>query len=208
MIGLVGAQRTGKTTLARAFAQAQGIPFVATSASEVMRRLDLDPKVDYPLEVRLVAQETILAAFKIQYQQARATSSLFIADRTPIDLAAYMLADVQRSTLASQPQLVERVGKYLESCMLACSEFFSVIVLVQPGIKTAEEEGKAPACPIHMEHINSLAMGLLFDDRMLSQRYMVPRAITDLEQRVKALRNATSSVIESDKAIKQSRVYH
>ena len=46
MIGLVGSHRTGKTTLARAFAEDSGIPFVETSTAEVFRRLGYDPKVD------------------------------------------------------------------------------------------------------------------------------------------------------------------
>lgn len=208
MIGLSGAHRTGKSTLAQAFAQAQGIPFVATSASEVFQRMGLDPKVDYPVTLRYAIQEMILAAFEAQYTAASKLSRMFIADRTPLDLASYMLADIQRATLHEQETQAEAVVDYVTRCMKAASQHFSMIVLVQPGIKPVEAEGKAPACPAYMEHLNLLMLGMMADARFIVPAYKMPRTTIDLDERLFALHESVKSVIEANAAAKPFRLFH
>lgn len=202
MIGACGAHRCGKTTLAQAFAEQHNIPFVRTSGTEVFALIGKDPKVDYPIEDRIVIQEAILFAFERQYAAARSMSPVWISDRTPIDLASYMLADVKRGTFAGQPGLAEMVNGYVSRCIEATNQWFSTVVLVQPGIKLVEEAGKAPACPAFIEHLNALQLGLLLDERLLSRHYMIPRKVTDLTDRVDAVKNAVEC---SNKAIQMHR---
>lgn len=209
MIGLSGPNGTGKSTLAQAFAQEEQIPFVATSASEVFRRMDLDPKADYPFEIRMLMQETLLMVFDRQYEEAAKLSSLFISDRTPIDLASYLLADVQRSALVESPEMALRVTQYVEKCFKSASRFFSTIILVQPGIQTSLiREGKAPSCPAYQEHLNTIQLGLLCDERNMGQRYVIPRRITDLERRVDAVRLMSRAAFNANEALKSSRIWH
>lgn len=197
MIGLTGAHRTGKTTLAEAFAQAVGIAFVRTSGSEVFRIIGRDPKAEYPIEERIAIQEGILYAFEKQYAHAASVSPVFVADRCPIDLAGYMLADVQRSTLAGDPDVAVMVNDYVRRCLESTNRWFGTVVLVQPGIALVEAEGKAPACLAFMEHLNALQAGLLVDERFESLHFMMPRRVTNLAQRVEALRNASLSALQS-----------
>jgi predicted ATPase len=208
VIGLCGAQRVGKSTLARRFAQTQGIPFVETSTSAVFDAMGLDPKAEYPIAVRQLIQEQILTTLEAQYTQAAKTSRMFVTDRTPIDMASYMLADIQRSTLVDQQKHALAVCDYVERCIKSTAQFFSVVVLVQPGIQVIEAAGKAPGCPAFMEHFNLLLIGLLGDSRNVVPRYAIPRSMTDLEQRLFALHGAVKGTIEASAAMMEGRVIH
>ncbi|QFZ84545.1 AAA family ATPase [Variovorax paradoxus] len=188
-LALVGAHRTGKSTLARAFAQKHDIPFVQTGATEVFKALGLDPKAEYPIAERIAIQAAILSAFEAQWLDAMARSTFFISDRSPIDLASYLLADVTRQTLTGQPEVAKAVNYYVKRCIESANRFFATIVLVQPGIALVEEEGKAPACPAYMEHLNALQLGLLTDSRLESRNYSIRRGYLDLDVRIQCLEN-------------------
>ena len=208
MIGLVGCNGVGKTTLAKAFALKQDIPFVATSTSAVFERLGMDPKAEYSFAVRLQIQEAILTALEGQYALARKSSALFIADRTPFDLAAYTLADIQRSTLHGDQETTAAAMNYVQRCFKAAAENFSVIALVQPGIALVERDGKAQSCPAFMEHFNAIAFGLLVDERNEVQRFMIPRSVLSVEARVMALSNAAAHALKTNEAVKEAMVFH
>lgn len=200
-LGLTGAQRTGKTTLADAFAKAQNMPLVRTSATEVFAILGKDPKVEYPIGERIAIQESILLAFEGLYSKAGKTAPVWVADRTPLDLAGYMLADVQRSTLADQPEVARMVNGYVQRCLEATNRWFSTVVLVQPGIALVEEAGKAPACPAFIEHFNTLQLGFLVDPRLKVTSYVIPRRYTDLQDRMDSISKAVENNL--DKAQRQ-----
>lgn len=205
MLGLTGPHRTGKTTLAQAYAQRHGIPFVKTSATEVFTRLGRDPAVDYPIEERLAIQEAILHAFEKQYAAACRISSFWVADRTPIDMASYMLADVSREALAGKPELSMMVDSYVNRCIEATNSWFSVVALIQPGIKLVAAEGKAPICVSYMRHLNILQKGLLVDGKLGIRHFVMPSTILDLEERMKNLDFAMEKAINDAKAASQAR---
>lgn len=205
MIGLSGAHRTGKTTLGMEFAKQMGIPFVRTSATEVFAAIERDPKADYPIAERIGIQEAILYAFERQYAYAREQAGTFIADRTPIDLASYMIADVQRTTTAEMPEVATLINDYVERCLVSASQWFSVIVLVQPGITLVEAPGKAPACPAYIEHLNFAQKGLMMDPRLLAKPYFIPRTVLDLQGRVDSVKNAIEHATDFAKAIAKRR---
>lgn len=192
MFGLTGAQRTGKSTLARVFSENTGVPALYTSAREVFAELSLNPKVDYPLEVRLGIQRRILDSFDKQYRSVE--GGVFIADRTPIDMMAYTLADIQRGNV---PQKLEKeFEQYMADCIALSNSTFSILAIVQPGIPLADEEGKAPATFAYMEHINILIMGLVVSEAVESAHYYIPRAMLGVEQRVEAMKFAVKRTQE------------
>lgn len=196
-IALTGGHRTGKTTLARAFAEAEGLTFVQTGTTQVFELLGKDPKADYPVGERLAIQEAILFALEKQYAAAATLGPVFIADRCPVDLAGYMLADVQRSTLAGEPAIADMVNDYVRRCIESTNRWFATVVLVQPGIALVEASGKAPACPAYIEHLNLIQSGLLVDERLQSRHYLIPRRYTSLQQRVESVRSAALHAIEA-----------
>lgn len=209
MIGISGSHRSGKTTLAMAFAKQQQLLFVQTSATEVFKAAGLDPKGVLTITQRIVIQEAMLKVFEDHYAAAAGKSSvgLFVTDRTPIDLAAYLLAEVNQHTTAElDPELVSFAVSYVRRCILATNRWFSTVVILQPGLQVVEAEGKARGCPLFMEHLNSLMLGLVLDERLESRHYFIPRKYVRLEDRLSALKNAVSHGVQSFEIKKQGGI--
>jgi hypothetical protein len=183
MIGLCGAHRTGKSTLAGAFSEEAGVPVLYTKLSGVFANAGLDPKADYKLSLRLDLQRRMLECLERQYRSV--DGGIFVTDRTPLDLMAYTLADVQRANVPSELEGV--IERYLDDCIDVSNAVFSILVVVQPGIKPVEASGKAPATYAYTEHINSLMMGLAVSEAVQSAHYYIPREMTELKQRVECL---------------------
>jgi hypothetical protein len=177
------------------------VPFVATSASEVFASMGLDPKADYPLEMRFLIQSVMLDTFTAQYEGAARESAVFVVDRTPLDLASYMLADVNRSELADKPDVARLINAYVGECLKATTRFFSEVYLVQPGIKVTEEKGKAPGCPAYMEHLNTILIGLAHDERSMVSCYPIPREMTNLQARVDFVIETRGNLVEMQELI-------
>jgi hypothetical protein len=201
-IGLTGAHRTGKSTLAKAFAEQQKVPFLQTLASKTFKRLSLDPKRDYSLSERLYVQHHILDDCRAVYAQAG--MDRFVTDRTPIDMMAYTLADVTRENV-TQP-LAKIIESYMKECFDVCNAYFPMLFVVQPGIALVEAEGKAPANVAYVEHINSLIMGLVIDDRYLGNHFYLPRTTTGLQDRVMALQFSYNRMAERHMMTKQAAI--
>jgi hypothetical protein len=181
-IGLCGSHRTGKTTLAEAISQKSGMPFVKTSTSEVFKEHGLDPSKSMDFQKRLWIQYKILdAAEKLWYAKNRK----FITDRTPLDMAAYTLADIQGATEIDFFEL----EKYLERCFKTTNELFKILVLIQPGIPLMHEEGKAALNEGYLEHLNYLILGLCNDNRVKSRFVFLNRNVTTMEDRINLILN-------------------
>lgn len=195
MIGLVGAHRTGKTTLARKFSEKTGMPFVETSSSAVFKQMGYSPKVDYDFGTRLVIQNAILDDAVGKYREH---TGMFVTDRTPLDMLAYTMADVQRENLT--PEQTKQFVKYFHRCFEETNKRFMCLTLVQPGIEIVEEEGKAPANPSYMEHLNSLMLGFLVGEFNSTPHFYLPRTTKDLDERVSALEFVTNKVVSRDMA--------
>lgn len=190
-VGLTAAHRSGKTTLAKEFVKKNPqFTFAPTSTSAIMKMHGFDPAKDYPLEERLKIQNIILDELDSLYSQFKKDT---IFDRTPLDAAAYMLADVQRENVPSHLQA--EVAKYVERCIDITNRRFAMILFIPPVIELKEEEGKAPAQPAYVAHISHLIDGLRNDERMRVRSYTMPRANTDIETRVLSLEIAVSRVM-------------
>ena len=184
-IGFAGSHRTGKSTLARVFVEKnKDFKLVETSASGVYSRLGLDPKTMYPFKKRLEIQRHILDELVKQYREG---GLLFVADRTPIDFIAYTLADIVRDNYDGSDDA--ELSAYIKDCYDATNIYFSVVLVVQPGIKVTEGVLKAPANMGYMEHINALVLGLTTDPRLNAMHFALNRHTTDLEARVAAVEN-------------------
>lgn len=182
MLGLCGAHRTGKTTLARVVSEGAGLPLIEISTTPVFETLGLSPKMDYPFSTRIQIQNAILDNMEASFLQA---PGHFISDRTPVDALAYTLADVQRDNLNREEQGL--LLAYMRRAIDLTNRHFSILIVIQPGIPLIEEEGKAPANLAYMEHLNSLIMGLVIDDRLSAAHFALRRDITDMEERLSAV---------------------
>ncbi|ULA65057.1 MAG: Shikimate kinase [Nitrospira sp.] len=176
-IGICGAHRVGKTTLALAASQAANIPFLKTHTSQVFAKHGLDPAKPLPFQTRLSIQQDILTAGETVWNQA---AGPFITDRTPLDMAAYTLADIQGATEVNSPALLA----YLQHCIDKTNRFFSTLIIVPPGIPLIDEPGKAALQEAYITHIHTLIVGLCHDPQISAKVFQMDRAILSLDNRV------------------------
>ena len=192
MIALLGAHRTGKTTLAKAYAERYEIPFVETNVSGIFKELGVDPAKLNNIEERIGIQLEILKRTSDLYQ-THATFGGFIADRSPLDMCAYTLADIGNEVL---PETTDKaVLGYIKSCIEVTNKYFATLLLIQPGLPLVAAEGKASLSPSYIEHLNTLMLGLMVDSRVTVPHYYIPREMTDHESRLSALEEAVARSI-------------
>lgn len=176
-IGLCGSHRTGKTTLARSISNKTGMNFLQTSTSEVFARNGLNPSVHMDFATRIMIQHKVVEAAEAVWEKACAP---FITDRTPIDMMAYTLADIQGNTVVE----FDMLEGYLAHCFAVTNMYFSSLVVVQPAIPLVHEEGKAALNKGYMEHLNILIKGLCGDERVHVPVRVIGRDITDMSLRI------------------------
>jgi len=181
-LGLCGAHRTGKTTLAAEFAKQQNVAFVRTTTSEVFAQHNLDPAKPMDFATRLWIQHKVLDAAEAIWQ---AQTSDFVTDRTPLDMLAYTLADVKGDTVVDMDEL----DQYMLRCFESTERFFDRLVLIQPGIPLVFEPGKAALNEAYIEALNTIITGLMYDERQELDADTMPRPIIDLQERVDFLRD-------------------
>ena len=174
---MCGSHRTGKTTLARLIAEQTGMEFVQTTTSEVFAQNGLHPSEPMEFSTRIWIQHKVVEAAEKVWQDA---SGPFISDRTPIDMMAYTLADIQGKTELDFTALEE----YLDHCFAVTNRFFPELVVVQPAIPLVHEEGKAALNLAYMEHLNFLVQGLCHDERLYGHVTVIPRNIISLDERI------------------------
>ena len=176
-LGLCGAHRTGKTTLAIALSSHLNIPFVRTTTSQVFAQLGLDPAEPMDFQTRLFVQNHVLDAAEEVWQDA---STPFISDRTPIDMIAYTLGDIQGKTDVD----FNLLSQYIDRCFTSTNQFFQNLAIIQPGIPLVYEQGKAALNAAYIEHINVLITGLCSDSRLNADIFCNPREAIALEVRI------------------------
>lgn len=179
-LGLCGAHRTGKTTLAELIALQTSKTFVRTTTSDVFRKYGLNPSQPLSFSDRLNIQKEILSSYELIWSIQKQS---FVSDRTPIDLMAYTLADIQGSVEVDYFEL----SQYIEKCFRVTNEYFKQLIVIQPGIELVAAEGKAALNKAYIEHLNSLIIGLCYDDRLESNVACIKREKTDLQSRLKEI---------------------
>jgi hypothetical protein len=196
VIGLVGAQGVGKTTLAKKYAEFIEGVYLDASVSKIIRAAGYDPAAAgrYDFATRLQLQEIVLAGVQQLYAQAPPGLTV-ITDRTPLDMLGYTMAEAIGDSVP--PELQDRFTCYVQACFDATNKWFSTVILVQPGIPLQESrDGKAVANPAFIEHLNSLYLGLTVDPRLECAHFYLPRLLTDLDERVQAVDNACGRTMQ------------
>jgi hypothetical protein len=176
-IGLCGSHRTGKTTMARDIAGRSGWIFLQTTTSQVFAQNGLDPSAPMDFSTRLWIQLKVIEAAEAVWHSA---STAFVSDRTPIDMMAYTLADIQGGTTVDFTAL----ERYLDYCYQATNRFFSGLAVIQPAIPLVHEEGKAALNRAYMEHLNVLIKGLCCDERLRCPVRFIDRDTVGRDARV------------------------
>ena len=185
-LGLCGAHRTGKTTLAIAISNHLNIPFVRTTTSQVFADLGLDPAEPMDFKTRLFVQNHVLDAAE---QVWKDSSNPFVSDRTPIDMIAYTLGDIQGKTEVD----FDLLSQYIDRCFISTNQFFQSLAIIQPGIPLVYEEGKATLNGAYIEHINVLVIGLCADSRLKANVFCNPREAIAIDVRINNIRERRSA---------------
>ncbi|MDA3834026.1 MAG: hypothetical protein PF495_11575, partial [Spirochaetales bacterium] len=103
----------------------------------------------------------------------------FITDRTPLDMLAYTLGDIQGVVTVEFAPL----QAYIERCIASTNRFFCCLCVVQPGIALIPAPGKAALNLAYVEHLNTLVLGLCVDPRITVPYHVLPRETLDLDER-------------------------
>lgn len=192
IIGLTGAHRSGKTTLGNEFAKRnKNFTFAATSVSAIMAHHGFDPQLSYHFPDRLGIQNIILDELDAFYGRF-ADNTVF--DRTPLDAAAYLFADIQREGLTKDEH--EASLRYLERAFDITNRRFTMLLFVPNVLPLVEDPTKAPATKGYVEHIQAVINGFRVDQRMRVKHFSLPRFYVDLDLRVRAMENATKQLVE------------
>jgi hypothetical protein len=185
-VGLVGAQGVGKTTLAEAVSNETDLPLIFTNTVGVFEKLNLKPDEVLSFETRISIQHKILDA-AIELWDGHHE---FITDRTPIDMLAYTMIDINSDTRLTKEQTIA-FQLYRDRCIEATNKYFTTIVLVQPGIPMREtSKVRAALDPVLCEAMNTIALGLLLHEDILSHRSFIPKDLLNLKDRTIAVEDA------------------
>lgn len=175
-IGMIGPQRTGKTTTAGHVAEFFKIPKVEANLYSVFTRLGYTPKEQYDLDTRIKIQSALLehlsdvlhGGFALKYiedsaEEMGALQNGFVIDRTPLDLAAYMMADVVRDCTVQQ---ADKIEEFVRRCVSLHKKFFKTTVLF-PAIPVGKDlEKSATINAAYMQHINLLCFSLMHQNNI------------------------------------------
>ena len=203
LVGLVGAQRTGKTTLAKACSKEYNIEFAETSTSAVFKNLGYSPKIDYDFKTRMVIQNHILDSAEEVYHGIKKEA---IADRTPLDMLAYTLADIRRENLSEADNIAFK--EYKDRCFNVTNDLFSSVILIQSGIPIKDEADKAPTGIGYMYHIETIMKSLLVDEALFIDSLIVKSTVLNLKDRVDCVDYAIKSSWESLECLSISKLKH
>jgi hypothetical protein len=200
LYGLVGAHRVGKTELGRRLSDEYEFAFHETRMSDALQALGIDPQADMPFEHRLKVQEALLETLLIGYAQARQDhpgEDVIIVDRTPLDVLAYTMADLQRETLKSG-SLNDLMGQHVVRAFQTTNFNFAGLTLVQPGIPLIPDPGKAPANTHYQEAIAAQMLGVVCHPRNNVNSLILSRKKLSYKSRISAISEQLLTIISHD----------
>lgn len=183
-IGITGAHRTGKSTLAKAVAYELGYAALLTSVSNapIWEQLHVQPSEQFTFAERLEIQRHLMEYLEKQY--ASTTEKNFVADRTPLDLLGYLFANVD-STCSDL--WADSARALIGKAIFTVTRYFDKIFLVQPGIPAivdAGKSGKVFMSSIYQTALNNniMAFGINYIDP--SKFIIIPSNILKHDSRV------------------------
>lgn len=158
--GLIGASGSGKSTLAQLVAEHMSMTFLPTSISESAKRHGYEAVGDLSLHDRIDLQYHLLDDM---VKAIRGVERPAILDRTPIDMIAYMLCEVNMHSgkHLSDKDLV-RIENYVDHCVDATQmNFAHVFFLNKLDFVTYDDKPRPPVNPAYAVHTDLVMRGAL-----------------------------------------------
>lgn len=180
-MALAGAHRTGKTTVAKAFSEEAEMPFIQTSLSALATDMGVKIGLDMPFEQRQQFQERALALFENEYQ-TKGDNGCFVTDRSPIDLAAYVMTAWHPNFVT--PELTDWAFDYVNRCLEMVNRYFKTVIIIQPAsFPFVQEAQKGENIDLYRESLNATMIGLALHDDCDATTIIMPRNLTDFAKR-------------------------
>lgn len=174
---IVGAQRSGKSTLAKKIAELRNWHYHDASVTEIMKEYGVNGVGNLSIEDRIGAQEFLLTRF---IEKLRAAPRPLITDRTPIDMIGYALGEVTMHNTDEATGL--RIHNYVERCLEETRKNFDTIVLVRPLPTYTPDPKSPPPNRGYQTQIQMIIEGALM--HVSDDLIVVPVFSTDFQERV------------------------
>jgi hypothetical protein len=193
-IGLTGAHRTGKTTLAKLWCEKTGIDFKTISMTEILADEGLRTIDIKDAETRLRIQRKAVERCDRVFGNLKTS---FISDRTPIDVAAYTLTDAVEGFYKTSEQQEEALH-IVRQCVDITNAYFNGVMMLRPSpsIGYKEEDGKPTADLAYQKNLDITILGLMMDLDVQTDLWVAPE--TSLKKRLRVLLDFHRSIIEDD----------
>lgn len=128
LFGLTGASGTGKTTLAKRVAEDLGITYMPSSITECGRKHGFDTVGLMPLKDRIKLQMHLL---EDHIQMVARADRPLIVDRTPIDMIAYLMAELDmHSHKRLDKEEIETCEAYVDLCLETTTKLYDYVFVL------------------------------------------------------------------------------
>lgn len=169
--------------------------FLECNVGDVCKREGIDPSQPMPFETRMALQNAILDHCEGLWAAEKRLH--FFTDRTPIDFLMYTTADLAGHICLTDKEY-DLYMDYRQRCFDATQRYFGALFVIQPGIPI-EDPGDKPTAALdrsYIEHLNSLAIGLLAAPEMNTPYYIMQREVLDLDERVSQILRTLAYVLK------------
>lgn len=202
-IGLCGAQGTGKTTLAKAYSEAFGIPYIDAKVGDFLRDIGVDlSRNDMPIVERMKAQLMVAGHIASITEAPGLSKTGFITDRTPIDVMAYT-HDIAAPHYKND-EVMELYAQTKMVCTETTVENFNLSLMIRPGVPLTEDDHqrqqRGSLDPFYVNHMDILMSSFILSFSKLPNRGMLSRfafmkdEVIDLDLRIESLVEVVNTI--------------
>ena len=181
IIGLAGTHRSGKSTLARDVATRTGVAYYDGSFGRLAKTLGFNSVAAMTPYERVVMQFAVLERYETEI---RAVAGHVITDRTPLDMLAYMLAEIGMHAGLDEGS-AHAIVRYRTRCIALTRDLFTDVFLMQPLPVYEVADGKPSGDPAYQMHIQTLIEGAAYAARGTIR--ILPIDTFDPEERIRAV---------------------
>jgi hypothetical protein len=174
---LMGSHRTGKTTLAKDYADNHGLEFIPMSVSPAYQVCGISMgHVDFT--DRMLIQDTALDMYVAKLE---ANDKPFITDRCFLDLLAYTIIDYPQNP--SEPEAAWFLS-YSYKCTALTAMYFDRVILMRPGIPL---EACTTSWAADSGVVSQVDAGMLWAADQLDMVQYMPKTCIDHKDRMRHL---------------------
>lgn len=202
-IGLCGAQGSGKTTLAKAYSEAKGVPYIDAKVGDFLRGIGVDLlRDDIPIIERMKAQFMVAEHIASIIHAPGLSKTGFITDRTPIDVMAHT-HDIA-APYYKNDEVMELYAQTRKVCTETTFENFNLCLILRPGVPLTKEDYKrqqrGSLNPFYVNHMDMLMSSFIVSFSKLPHRGVLSRFafmeddVIDLDLRVQSLAQVVNTI--------------